>query len=124
MQHTYEIFSGNDLVIAEKILKRRYQMLVHSHIYYGLNKNIISDFQFDDWAKELVQLQEKYPDIAKQVEWAEAFDGWTGDTGAFLPYNDARIEQIARRLLNTKDTVMVKKEQPVIKKESIRKKLF
>ena len=114
--HTYELFEGEELVIAEKILRRRLQMLVHSNIYYGKNQNIISDNTFDKWGKELVELQTKYPEIAKQVEYASAFENWDGSTGAFLPYNDVRINSIANRLLSDKEIIQPVKEQPVVRK--------
>lgn len=44
----YEIYRGEKLKIAELILQRRLQMLVHSYIYYELNDNIISD---STWSK-------------------------------------------------------------------------
>lgn len=48
-------------------------MLVHSYIYYELNDNIISDSTWSKWAVELADLQNKYSEIAKTVEWSEAF---------------------------------------------------
>ena len=84
----YDLFSGEDLAIAEKILQRRNQMLIHSFIYYRLNDNIISDYQWSQWAVELAVLQKEYPDIAKQVPWHEAFKDWDGSSGAFLPLDD------------------------------------
>ena len=88
MPKLYEIFSGEELKIAEKIQRRRYQMLVHSYIYYEMNENIISDSQWSQWAVELAELQAKYPDISKQVIYAEDFEGWDGSSGAFLTYRD------------------------------------
>ena len=60
----YEIYQGEQLKIAELILQRRLQMLVHSYIYYELNDNIISDNTWSKWAVELADLQNKYPEIA------------------------------------------------------------
>lgn len=84
----YEIYQGEQLKIAELILQRRLQMLVHSYIYYELNDNIISDNTWSKWAVELADLQNKYPEIAKTVEWSEAFKNWDGSTGAFLPLHN------------------------------------
>ena len=53
MQNTYDLFSGNELQVAEKIQQRRLQLLIHSCIYYEFNQNLISDKQWDEWAKEL-----------------------------------------------------------------------
>lgn len=74
----YEIYQGEQLKIAELILQRRLQMLVHSYIYYELNDNIISDNTWSKWAVELADLQNKYPEIAETVEWSEAFTNWDG----------------------------------------------
>jgi hypothetical protein len=40
-------FTDEELPIAEKIQQRRIQMLIHSYIYYRLDKNLITDQQFD-----------------------------------------------------------------------------
>lgn len=88
MSRIYEIFSGEELKIAEKIQRRRYQMLVHSYIYYEMNENIISDSQWSQWAVELAELQIEYPKIAEQVIYADDFEGWDGSSGAFLTYRD------------------------------------
>lgn len=83
--------------INEKIQQRRIQMLLHSRIYYELGENIVSDFKFNEWAHELVDLQRDYPDVAKEVIWAEAFEGWTGDSGSQLPLNDPWVVRYTDR---------------------------
>lgn len=85
--------------IAAKIQQRRYQILVHSLMYYDLDINLISDHQWQDWAQELVQLQNAHPDIASRVIFAEAFKSFDASTGFNLPYRDAQIVNIAYRLL-------------------------
>ena len=70
---TYELFSGKDLEIAELIQQRRYQLLIHSCIYYHLNQNVISDKKWDEWARELKTLQEQYPNISEKVMLYEYF---------------------------------------------------
>lgn len=99
----YEIYQGEQLKIAELILQRRLQMLVHSYIYYELNDNIISDSTWSKWAVELADLQNKYPEIAKTVEWSDAFKGWDGSTGAFLPLQNewviTKAYQLTGRML-------------------------
>lgn len=100
MKHTYDLFEGDDLVIAEKILQRRLQMLVHSCIYYNMDNNIVSDKTWTEWALELAELQNKYPEISKQIDWYEAFKDWDGSTGAFLPLDDKWVVEKASLLLN------------------------
>lgn len=131
MVHLYEIFSGEELKIAEKIQRRRYQMLVHSYIYYEMNENIISDSQWSSWAMELVDLQSKYPDIAEKVIYAKDFADWDGSSGAFLTYaNKPNIVITANRLVggNKKQTttvVMPSPKKPLISKtNTAKKKLF
>jgi hypothetical protein len=85
--------------IAELINRRRRQVLVHSVIYYKLDDNIISDSQWSKWAFELAELQNKYPDIAKNCWYADEFDGFEGSSGYDLPLDDPWALAKARHLL-------------------------
>lgn len=91
--------ASSDDNIASKIQQRRYQILVHSLIYYELDTNLVSDNQWAEWAKELVKLQEQYPEISDKVIFADAFREFDGSTGFDLPYRDEQIINIAHRLL-------------------------
>ena len=93
-----------DNQIATKIQQRRYQILVHSLIYYELDMNLVSDEKWAKWASELVELQNANPLISSQVIFAEAFKNFDGSTGYNLPYNDAQVVNIAYRLLNREKT--------------------
>lgn len=88
--------------IAALIKRRRLQLLVHSCIYYRFNDNVISDKQWTDWAIELEQLQEKYPDISKTCDWADAFDGFDHSTGFDLPIDDPWVVSKAEILIRSK----------------------
>lgn len=116
--NTYDLFTGEELEIAELIQQRRLQLLVHSCIYYHLNTNIISDKKWDEWARELKTLQEQYPDIAKQIMWYDAFKDWDASTGAFLPIKDEWVLKKAY-LISTKSS---RKEKPKIQQK--KKRLF
>jgi hypothetical protein len=132
MAHLYEIFSGEELTIAEKIQRRRYQILVHSYIYYEMNENIISDSQWSQWAMELVDLQVKYPELAKSVVYSEDFMDWDGSSGAFFDYSaKSNIVFTANRLLADKQkkqnptVIMPTQKKPLINKTATtKKKLF
>lgn len=100
MKKLYEMFDGEDLEIAELIHRRRLQLLIHSCIYYGMDRNIISDHQFDKWSDELVNLQFLYSEISERVPWHDAFRDWDGSTGAFLPINDVWVINMAKRLIS------------------------
>lgn len=101
MNKTYEQFEGDFLKIAETIQQRRYQLLIHSCIYYELNDNLISDKKWDEWARELRDLQNKYPDISKRVVLYEEFKDWDASTGAFLPIKQEWVINRAKQLLHT-----------------------
>ena len=85
--------------ILEKIRQRRLQLLAHSYIYYELDQNIVSDSKWIQWAKELVELQNKYPQEAKEVVYNDQFQAFDGSTGAFFMYDDFIIYR-ANYLLN------------------------
>ena len=114
MKPTYELFTGKDLEIAELIQQRRFQILIHSCIYYQFNGNLISDKQFDSWARELAQLQLDYPEIASQVLYAEEFDGFDGTTGFDLPLENEWVMKKAQKLMGK--SISKKKE---VKKGSL-----
>ena len=89
--------------IREKIKQRRLQLLVHSCIYYKLDRTIVSDETWNKWSEELKQLQLNYPDASKEVEWYDAFKDWDGSTGAFLPIDDEWVLNKAHKLLAIMD---------------------
>ena len=120
---TYELFSGDELMIAELIQQRRLQLLVHSCIYYHLNNNIVSDKKWDEWARELKFLQDSYPNLAKQVIWYDAFKDWDASTGAFLPLEDEWVIKKARQLTSSTAS-KPKKSVFKPKKKGVKKRLF
>ena len=93
----------NDVqTVTEKIKQRRYQMLVHSYLYYQLGDTVIDDYTFDRWAKELVQLQERYPNESKEADYYEEFKDFDGSSGFDLPYNMPNIQITSRLLLKNR----------------------
>lgn len=85
--------------IRELITRRRHQLLIHSCLYYRMNENIITDHTFDLWSNELVELQKKHPDTAKQCIYHEYFEDFDGSSGYNLPYHLPRILNAATTLL-------------------------
>ena len=59
--------------IKEKIKQRRTQMLVHSCIYYEMDKNIVDDSTWQKWADELRDLQKDNPLLCTIDFYDEAF---------------------------------------------------
>ncbi len=83
--------------ILELINKRRRQIVVHSYLYYKQDTNLISDFTFDKWCKELVQLHKEYPMESNKAVFPEAFQGWEGFSGYDLFSKDNMTELWARQ---------------------------
>lgn len=71
---------------------------IHSVLYYHLSETIVSDSTFDEWSRELVTLQERYPRVAKLAYRDDLFFNWTGATGFHLTPNTYSINR-ARWLL-------------------------
>lgn len=129
MQNTYDLYMGEQLVIADRIQKLRFCLLIHSCIYYHLNSNIVSDSKWDSWARELVKLQKDNPDISKNIRYDEAFKDWDASTGAFLPITDSWVVNKAKWLLRNTGSIEteIAPQKPVtkiVKKVSGKKKLF
>jgi hypothetical protein len=121
---TYERFSGEELEIAELIQQRRLQLLVHSCIYYNMDRNLILDLTWDKWAKELVELQRKYPHISCEVDWYDAFKDWDASTGAFLPLTDEWVVRKATQLAGVKKSTPAPKKEVVKKSSDMKRALF
>ena len=85
--------------IAEKIKRRRLQILIHSCIYYVLDDNIIADDTFDTWSKELVKLMKENPD-AYSDRCDKEFKDWDGATGYDLRLRDPWVISTAQYILN------------------------
>ena len=87
---------------AEKIKRRRLQVLVHSCMYYELDQSIVDDDIFDGWCNELVELQKDNPGVYSD-RFDEWFDDFTGETGFNLPLRDPWVYGTAKNLLDMQD---------------------
>ena len=68
-----------------------------------MNDNLISDSQWAEWALELENLQNEYPDIAETCVYADAFKSFDHSTGCNLPLGDPWGVRKARQLLMLRD---------------------
>ena len=91
--------------ITETIQRRRYQILVHSYLYYQLNENIVDDHLYDKRGKELVDLQEKFPKESKEARYYEEFKQYDGSSGFDLPFSQPSIQAIGNELLKHRRTM-------------------
>lgn len=84
----------------EIISRRRRQVLVHSYLYYKMDTNLIEDFVFDKWCKELMQLQVQYPNESKVAVFSDVFGKWTGFSGYDLFKGNRQAEMWAMQKAN------------------------
>ena len=88
-----------DEEVLELMVRRRRQLLIHSYIYYGRGTSLISDGQWDRWARELERLNAEYPVLAGTGEFAGAFHKFTSASGYYLPYQSGWVVRAAEHLL-------------------------
>ena len=105
--------------IRELINRRRRQILVHSIIYYTMDDNLISDHTWAEWAKELCELQEQYPEIADECVYADAFSEFDASTGYNLPLDDRWGNRKARQLLNYRNRMGKENNEEITSKEYV-----
>ena len=84
---------------AELIQRRRLQILVHSYLYYELDQSIVDDYTWSKWAVELIELQNKYPELSKKVKYYKEFRDFDTPSGYALNYRLPEIMNIAHRLI-------------------------
>lgn len=70
--------------IREKIQQRRIQIIFHSVAYYKYDIVFVEDKKFDVWSRELLALQQQYPQEASEVRYAKEFADWDASTGFHL----------------------------------------
>jgi NAD-dependent DNA ligase adenylation domain len=85
--------------LVELINRRKRQILVHSFLYYQLNENVIPDYQYDMWCKELADLLQEYPDSASESIYFKEFQGFDGSSGYDLPFHYPEIQSNGYRIL-------------------------
>ena len=74
-----------DQNVVQRIEYLRKKLLVHSIIYYRLNESIIPDTKWAEWALELEELTQKYPEEGQNSFLAEEFRDFDHSTGYNLP---------------------------------------
>lgn len=71
-------------------------IIIHSHIYYDMDNNLISDREYDKAAKLLASMKEQYPEEWRNSMYYKQFgDEYNGATGMGL-YDDLDEDQKLR----------------------------
>ena len=64
---------------VERIQLLQRSILVNSFAYYELDSNILTDFQYDNNAKQLAELKKQYPDEFKRSRYYDYFYDYCSD---------------------------------------------
>ena len=93
----------NEQSILELMIQRRKQVLIHSILYYKMGESLISDQQWNYFARALYELNQKHPDLAEMSFLAREFKDFHPSSGYDLPLNDRWGVQKAQWLLDYKN---------------------
>lgn len=94
----------SDKVKIEYIQRR---VIVFCIMYYRLNTSCISDRDFDELSRQLVELQSNKKDVAKQTKYYYVLYDYDGSTG-FHIYNRLNNSDKEYLLLIAKNVLLVK----------------
>lgn len=82
---------------VEKIQLLQRSILVNSFAYYELDSNLLSDFQYDENAKQLAEFKRDYPDEFKRSRYFEYFkDYCSEDDNAHYTSGFDLLERVRR----------------------------
>ena len=79
----------------ERIQLLQRSILVNSFAYYELDSNILTDFQYDDNAKQLAEMKKEYPDEYRRSRYNVYFYDYCQDGVHFTSGFDL-IERVKR----------------------------
>lgn len=83
--------------IVERIQLLQRSILVNSFAYYELDSNLLSDFQYDENAKQLAEFKRDYPDEFKRSRYFEYFkDYCSEDDNAHYTSGFDLLERVRR----------------------------
>lgn len=66
--------------IEERLLHLERLILVHAHIYYDLDFNIISDSEYEKFSRELLAIMKQYPKEFKESKYYSYFKDYEGSS--------------------------------------------
>ena len=65
--------------VKSRIKQLRNLIIEHNHNYYDLDKNLISDFEYDNLTNELLKLENQYPEFQDQNSPSRRVGGGLSD---------------------------------------------
>ena len=67
--------------IQSKMESLQRWLIVHAHIYYNYNNNVVTDKMWDDNAYQLVDMKKQYPKTYKKTFYYPVMNDFDGSTG-------------------------------------------
>ena len=100
--------------IRSRILELRNLITEHNHNYYDLDKNLISDFEYDKLLNELIKLENQYPEFYDENSPSKRVGGGLSnkfDSESHIfpmfsldnTYSDIELEAWYKRIIKTID---------------------
>lgn len=84
--------------ILEQIQLLQRSILVNSFSYYELNENIISDFKYDDNAKQLAELRKQHPEEFNRSKYNDYFYDYAAeDDGAHYTSGFDLLDRVKKK---------------------------
>jgi hypothetical protein len=85
------MFVKNEKETDKRMNSLKRQMMITCYLYYFKDRQIITD---DDWQERANELAKLIYDTGYESGlWDDQFEGWTGDTGFHLKYDDWTIDK-------------------------------
>lgn len=82
---------------VEKIQLLQRSILVNSFAYYELDENILSDFQYDNNAKQLEALKKEYPEEFKRSRYYDYFHDFGSEDGTHYTSGFDLLQRIKKQ---------------------------
>lgn len=74
-------FNKKDFTNQEKIELLQRWVLVHSYLYYNLDRPVVDDYKFDMNCRQLAELKKEYPEDWTFSRYSYAMKYFDGSTG-------------------------------------------
>lgn len=105
MEVMWQTFRGNQWTLKSKIEYLQRKLLLNSIAYYIFDVSPLSDSDYDDLGKQLIELQSEYGDV-KDTRYGYVFYDFEGSTGFYLYYR--LTEKDKQYLIDIADYVLNK----------------
>lgn len=81
---------------VEKIQLLQRSILVNSFAYYELDSNLLSDYQYDNNARQLADLKRDYPAEFKRSRYFEYFEDYCAEDGTHYTSGFDLLEKVRK----------------------------